>query len=305
MRADPPRLPRALTAALLAGLLLGGCSEGAPMDVTGDGPATPPSQTDPGLPEVSSYVALGDSYTAAPFVPSTDLAQGCFRSDGNYPSLLAEQVGAEDFVDVSCSAADTGDVTGPQLTAGGRGRVPAQLRAVAPGTDLVTVGIGANDENVFARLAQGCATAGRARACTSLMAEAVPVLSRIRDNVAGVLRRVHHVAPGATVVLVGYPRLSSPGRRCARLPVPADVLDDLARFEVRLNRTLRAAADDARAVYVDMHAASAGHEICSDAPWVNGDRTDDARALAYHPFAAGQRAAAREVLEVLARSNRR
>ena len=38
---------------------------------------------------VFTYVALGDSYTAAPFVPLTDVASGCYRSSNNYPRLLA------------------------------------------------------------------------------------------------------------------------------------------------------------------------------------------------------------------------
>ena len=32
---------------------------------------------------------MGDSFTAAPFVPLTDVAYGCYRSSNNYPSLLA------------------------------------------------------------------------------------------------------------------------------------------------------------------------------------------------------------------------
>ena len=50
-----------------------------------------------------------------------------------------------------------------------------------------------------------------------------------------------------------------------------------------------------------MHRASVGHEICSDAPWVNGRRTDQARALAFHPFAEGQEAVADVLLRLLAR----
>jgi hypothetical protein len=126
----------------------------------------------------------------------------------------------------------------------------------------------------------------------------------MRDNVAGVLRRVQRRAPDATVVLVGYPRLSAPERPCPRLPVRDDLLDELATFEARLNRALRGAARDAETAYADMYASSVGHEICSDEPWVNGNVTDDSRALAYHPFAAGQRGVAEQVLEVLRREAR-
>ena len=104
------RARRALVpvACLVAGLvLLAGCS-GVP---AAEGPveepatATIPEQAG-GLDDVvpQRYVALGDSFTAGPLVPTTDLADGCLRSDGNYPSLLATSLDL-DLTDVSCSAA--------------------------------------------------------------------------------------------------------------------------------------------------------------------------------------------------------
>jgi hypothetical protein len=53
--------------------------------------------------------------------------------------------------------------------------------------------------------------------------------------------------------------------------------------------------------FVDMYTASRGHDICSSDPWVNGSVTDRQRALSYHPFAAGMRATAREVVAALRR----
>jgi hypothetical protein len=44
----------------------------------------------PSAPPTSlKYVALGDSYVAAPLVPVTDVANGCFRSSAHYPSICA------------------------------------------------------------------------------------------------------------------------------------------------------------------------------------------------------------------------
>ena len=48
-----------------------------------------------------------------------------------------------------------------------------------------------------------------------------------------------------------------------------------------------------------MHAASAGHDVCSDEPWVNGQTTVEGEALAYHPFAEGMEAVADEVVGAL------
>ena len=51
--------------------------------------------------------------------------------------------------------------------------------------------------------------------------------------------------------------------------------------------------------YVDMDAASRGHDICSAHPWVNGRVTDRQKALAYHPLEAGMRAYAAAVVDRL------
>ena len=68
------------------------------------------------------YIALGDSYTAAPLVPNQHGQPiDCGRSDHNYPSLVADQFQPETFIDVSCGSAETKHMTEPQtgLPAGG------------------------------------------------------------------------------------------------------------------------------------------------------------------------------------------
>jgi lysophospholipase L1-like esterase len=280
--------------ALLAPLLLAltGCSD------DGGGPAA----ADP--PEVTTYVALGDSFTAAPYVPSTSLADGCFRSDGNYPQIVAAELGAE-LRDVSCSGADTSDLTGRQSVAGGRGKVPPQLDAVTADADVVTVGIGGNDEDLFGTLVSRCTAVGRqagspcADQLTAEYGDTRTVVAGIGDRVAGVLDDVRAAAPDAQVVLVGYPRMVAADESCAAMPLAEDDRPWLAGVEERLNDALRRAARQAGVEFADMRRASAGHEICSDEPWVNGRRTDSARALAFHPFAEGQEAVADEVLELL------
>ena len=271
--------------------LLSSCSQGAP--------ASPRTAGD--RPRFESYVALGDSFTAAPFVPVTDFARGCLRSSSNYPTRVADALGAE-LRDVSCSGATTADIVGRQSVAGGRGTVAPQLAAVEPDTDLVTVGVGGNDKNLFALLAHACTRPAERRVgpCAPRLHGAFGspdlLAEEIGRRVAAVLRRVHRAAPAATVVLVGYPRLVDTRGACAAMPLAADALPVLARFEGRLNVALRRAAASTGARFVDMHAASRGHEICSASPWVNGKSTDESRALAYHPFPEGQKAVARALL---------
>lgn len=302
MPADRPRRGRLrVLAALLALTLLGACdtatSSAPPADQ--DAPAEP-------APAFSTYVALGDSFTAAPLVPDTDLAEGCFRSSHNYPALLAEELDVR-LRDVSCSGADTGDVTTAQTVAGGRGTVPPQLRAVRPRTDLVTVGIGGNDENVFATLVQGCTRGGQGRdgtPCAGLLegryGDPRAVIEETGDRVSGVLERIRRRSPEATVVLVGYLRLVSADEGCDLMPLSDEDRRTVAALEGELNDAMRAAAEAAGAEFLDMHPLSEGHEICSDEPWVNGIRTDQSRALAFHPFAEGQQAVADALAELLA-----
>lgn len=297
-QADPRRTRRLLAGLvlLLAGSL-SACSDAA-------GEAGAPAAEQPSAPPLS-YVALGDSFTAAPFVPGTELADGCFRSSGNYPALVADELGAE-LDDVSCSAAATENVTAPQKMSFEqvKGAVPPQLRSVRRSTDLVTIGIGGNDENLFATLVHRCtALAGQPGApCTDLLRDSygdpATTFQVIGRRVTTVLDTISRKAPDATVVLVGYPRLVDVDRPCPAMPLAAGDVPLVAQLEQQLNRTLAGAARAAGVEYVDMYAASRGHEICSTDPWVNGRVTKDQKALAYHPFAAGQEAVAEQLLDL-------
>jgi hypothetical protein len=163
---------------------------------------------------------------------------------------------------------------------------------VRPDAELVTVGIGGNDGNLFTRLVCGFTRKRFAQCDVSTTADVESTLARTRHSVAASLRLVRRAAPEALVVLVGYPRLVDTSRACPSLPLQGAQQAEAARVEQRLRTTLRTAARRAGVEFLDLWPASRGHEICSDDPWVNGDRTDRSRALAYHPFAAEQRAVA-------------
>jgi lysophospholipase L1-like esterase len=239
---------------------------------------------------VDRYVALGDSFTAAPLVPTTDVARGCFRSDGNYPALVADRLDVGDAVDVSCSGADSRDLLRPQRTLAGA-RLPPQLRAVTASTDLVTVGIGGNDFGLYGSLV------GLAYGQQGSTAAPEALTGRIGDRVETAIRAVRSRAPDATVLLVGYPRVVDADSDCpGRLPLDTQQVSTVYRAEVLLDRALERAAKEAGAGYVDVFAASKGHDVCSDHPWVNGRTTDRTRAAAYHPLPAGMHAVARLVL---------
>jgi len=289
-----------------AALVLGGCSSGPEGVDALEREAE--DLTDSSVEPIQRYVALGDSFTAGPLIPATDVADGCFRSDGNYPSLVADRLDVERFVDVSCSGARTRDLVRPQRTVGAS-RVPPQLDALTRGTDLVTLGIGGNDFNLFGTLVRTCTRLEQTDPSGSPCADRLEsagndLLARtdeISRRVERAIRRIQRRAPEATVLVVGYLRLAPANGSCPQLPLARGDYRTGIELSRALNGALAAAADRAGAGFVDMYGASEGHDVCAEEPWVNGARTQQGRALSYHPFAAGMDAAADRIVERLDR----
>jgi lysophospholipase L1-like esterase len=253
-----------------------------------------PASSHSGAPSFGSYVALGDSYTAGPLIPDVDAAAGCFRSTHNYPALLAAQLQISLFVDVSCSGADTTNMTSPQTTP--LGVVPAQLDALSPGTDLVTVSIGGNDFSVFGQLVTVCPAVRaedpdgapcRRHFHTDSGDVLREDLRQTRGLVDAVVTEIGSRSPEARIIVIGYPRLVPPHGTCPDILPFAD--GDFAYvdgIEHMLNGTLRHAAHSHHVQYINVYRASYGHDACSDVPWVNGQFADPNAAQSYHPFEA-------------------
>jgi hypothetical protein len=256
--------------------------------------------------EAPTYVAMGDSYTSAPGVGETADA-GCFRSTSNYPSLVAAELGLA-LTDVSCGGATTTSLVGVQETPSGA--VPPQFAALTPETDVVTLSIGGNDEDLFPELLGTC-VAVRDRdpdgaPCREVFDadgsdRALEIIELVEHRVASALAGIRDRAPGAQVVLIGYPQLAPAAGQCDLLPLtPADYAY-VRGLMTALGAATRSAASEAGVSYVDVLAASDGHDICAGADaWVNGVGGSD-QAMAMHPFAAEQRAVADLVVEALGR----
>lgn len=252
------------------------------------------------------YVALGDSFTAAPLVPEAYDADGCYRSHANYPALIAAARPDLTLTDVSCSGAETRDLIGSQTT--GDTTHPPQLDALTADTALVTIGIGGNDEDISHDLIRTCvelaATDPAGAPCREADAtSADPIadrIARVEGTVGAALAAIADRAPRARVVVVGYPQLVPATGTCPDLlPLAAGDHAWVRAQNRRLSDALRAAAGTAGVAYVDAWSASAGHDICADDPWINGRTTDEGAALAYHPFAPYERAVADLLLELL------
>jgi lysophospholipase L1-like esterase len=306
-----PRGLRVLLVAPLALAVLAGCSEGSVRAGTPEPSSPTPTATTTTSPSAAArdsgpgfqrYVALGDSYTAAPLVPDTDTTNGCLRSTNNYPALVAAALPGVELVDVSCSGADTASMVGFQQT--NEEAKPPQFDALTEDTDLVTLGIGGNDFNLFGTLVGTCAQLRSSdptgspcsdRYSDGASDELTQQLDDIRSHVAATVAGIRARAPKAKVVVVGYPQIIPSRGSCPDLlPLAIGDYPFARRVSAGLAAAVKRGARDA--TFVDLFGPSAGHDICSSDPWINGANTDPARALAFHPFAAEQQAAAELVL---------
>jgi lysophospholipase L1-like esterase len=290
-----PAATLALALAATAGCSSQDGPEAAPARTTGS-PTSAPTAYD-------QYVALGDSYTAAPLVPPTDASTRCLRSAVNYPALVGSALPGTTVTDVSCSGASTQNMTSPQVGHGGA--VPPQFDALRSGTDLVTIGLGGNDDGLFATLLGQCTRLADSdptgAPCTAALSEGgtdrlTATLDDIRRNIAGVVDGVRQRSPHARIVVVGYPQIVPESGTCDDLPLAAGDYALARRVNQGLTEAVRRGATAAKAEYVDLWAPSAGHDICSPDPWINGRVTSADRALAYHPLAVEQEAVADLVL---------
>ncbi|MDQ3155213.1 MAG: SGNH/GDSL hydrolase family protein [Actinomycetota bacterium] len=283
---------RILTAAVLGCVLasVAACSSNPPK------PAADPVDTVP----FADYVALGDSFTAGPFIapaikgsPTT-----CFRSGGNYPSYLASYLKVKTLRDVSCAGATTDDLYSSQSKRVGlkpdpKTDVPPQLIALTKSTDLVTLGIGGNDFALFQNLI--LASIGR-RDIDTRLAFAAQVQSHVEDAIIAIRER----APHAKIVIVGYLRVFPETGACPTLPLADSDRKQADSIERRLNRSLEQAADEKKIAYVDAYSLGTGHEVCAGKEaYVNGSKSTLFVAAAFHPFRRGMDAVAREAYSTL------
>jgi lysophospholipase L1-like esterase len=263
----------------------------------------------PGAAGPPHYVALGDSYTTGPRVPSqTGSPAGCLRSTHSYPFLVAAGTSAATFSDVSCQGATTTDMTHAQSVP--LGTNPPQDNALSVSTTLVTLQISSNDID-FLGIVEHCTTlsltdpfgspckdsytSGGTDQLRAKIAKAAP-------KVAADLRGIHADAPNARVVLVGYPViLPNGGDGCWPLvPIAYGDVPYLRGVEQALNAMLAAQAAASNATFVDTYTASIGHDVCQDpgTKWVEG-LIPTSPAAPFHPNRLGEQDMAQQILATL------
>lgn len=243
-----------------------------------------------GLPEakignldITKYVALGDGYASAPYTGATSPAKGCLRSAADYPALLAQAVDAKEFVDVTCLYAASEDITRSSTPVRGkRGPVPAQIDAVTPDTDLITLTVGLSDRDFDNRIFQMCVAECAADDVEpeDIVSDLAQIGAAIRQTVADVAKK----APDARLYVVGYPQLLPRSGSCDRMPeLTQTQVDAINSAFYQLNEHLRVAARAAGGDFLDVTELSQGHDMCADVPWVTGVDTVEAGPPRYHP----------------------
>jgi GDSL-like Lipase/Acylhydrolase family len=256
------------------------------------------------------YLSLGDSYTAAPLVPSpTGNPILCGRSTNNYPSDVARAISPLSFTDVSCSSATTVDMTQAQNLYGVQSN-PPQFNALSTADALVTIGIGGNDAGLIS-VAEECAkldaTTPTGTPCKNHYTASgsdpnVAAINATGPKVANVIQGVHTRAPSAKVLIVGYPDgLPTNGTACwPFVPVTAGDIKYFNGLEQQLNQVEAGEATANNATFVDTWNSSIGHDACKPpgVAWVNGIVPTSA-AFPLHPNELGEANMARQVIAAL------
>ena len=214
-----------------------------------------------------AYVAVGDSYTAGPGVLNQQLDQiGCFRSDHNYPHLVARARGLA-LRDPSCSGAETSDLTSPQAVLGGAN--PPQFDSLDATVATISMQIGGNDIGFSEILYRCAAVLPLGTPCrTAFTAGGVDELGRritaTAPKVAAALAEARRRSPQARIFVLGYPAiLPEVGPGCwPLLPIAPDDVPYLRDTEKKLNAMLATQAAAAGATYVDVYTPSVGHDAC-------------------------------------------
>jgi lysophospholipase L1-like esterase len=263
--------------------------------------------------------ALGDSYSSGegnpPFDSGTaELFDTCHRSARAWPRLL----GVDAQLHLACSGATTDALFQGQMRDApdnvGQIQRLQELNAAAP-IDAVTITIGGNNVG-FADILAQCYSRVDGPCLTDLPSNERSVDAVTTTIQHDVVPAIQTAAPGARVLLVGYPRLLPRDydnvvkscRRWLNRTEHAHALE-LQRY---LNSKEKAAAQDAGITFVDVTNTLRNHELCSRKSWVRrvtvrcgiallpgGTTLDPASSYCGHPIASGQRAIADRVRDAI------
>jgi lysophospholipase L1-like esterase len=220
----------------------------------------------------TDYVALGDSYSSGVGAPGQ--VGTCLRSPYGYPGQWATANQPKSFTNLACSGAVTDDVRNTQVP------------QISSSADLISITIGGNDAG-FAPTVLSCEFSSDAACATTVANAEAGISATLAAKLDATYAAIHAKAPGAQVVVLGYPLLfdtssSSCGvggmslAKRRSLNGGAQVLDDLIE-----ERALTAGFS-----WSDVRDEFAGHGICAATPYLN-DLSILAPTNSFHPNRTG------------------
>ncbi|MEA2422385.1 MAG: hypothetical protein QOF55_1484 [Thermoleophilaceae bacterium] len=231
-----------------------------------------------------------------PLRPPTLYENLCHRHRRAYPLQIRDGLGvaAADSVFTACSGATTANIglrdereaqydQSPGGVFGAATQIDDVRAFAASGgpPDLVTVGIGGNDAG-FGGIALRCLVGD----CVGDRDFADGALNTINGSAADHLREtflnLRAEFPAATILAFGYPSvIGDPRVGCVGVSfLGVGIVEDERRW-IRdvvlpaINAVVEDAAAEAGITYVDITAATRGHELCTSEPWINGLRFGD------------------------------
>ncbi|MFJ5829447.1 GDSL-type esterase/lipase family protein [Streptomyces sp. NPDC093089] len=117
------------------------------------------------------------------------------------------------------------------------------------------------------------------------------------------IQRIHTAAPGAEVVVVGYPRImpDNAWSRQFNTPLAVGDIDYLRNAELSLNAAISTQAQANKATFVDTYHSTDGHDMCrpNEQRWVENVVVVNGTGKPLHPNQYGQIAMAGAVQRAL------
>jgi hypothetical protein len=243
------------------------------------------------------YVALGDSYSADSGV--MPLAKGtnpfCLQSARDYPKLAAADLGLA-LMDATCGGATVAHLTRSQYPG-----VPAQLDALDGSESVVTLGIGGNDNNLFASAIALCgafapiAVFDLGAPCKQAYGDRFDRLIESDASAIGAaIEAIRQRAPHAQVYVVGYLDILPQSGRCfAKMPLTTGDTAYMNAVQKHINPMLAEQAALHEVAFIDTYTPSIGHDVCQPVGvrWIEPPLSGQP----IHPGPAGAAAQARIV----------
>ena len=223
-----------------------------------------------------NYVALGDSYSSGVGSGSYISASGnCLRSTLAYSQLWADAHSPASYTSVACSGATTADVLNNQIS------------ALNSSTNLVSITIGGNDVG-FSSVMQTCVLGSDSACLSAINTATAQAKSVLPGRLANTFSAIRNAAPGARVVVMGYPEFYDLGNSWYCPGLSTTDRSALNNAADTLDSVIQTAAQNAGDSYADVKSRFSGHELCDFFnEWLHSVSVTDVTE-SYHPTADGQ-----------------